>query len=117
MRNEIVQRTLRNKAEIQGTRYGRMRLRLELLALDVQVDLLVAEPESSAFNRRGSADERLQLPPQHLRVKPDARLFVGSGQDEVIEMTDHGQGRLYGLDGGPALPTSAMGKRFVWSRF
>ncbi|MBK9609534.1 MAG: hypothetical protein IPO58_25280 [Betaproteobacteria bacterium] len=61
----------------------------ELASFDVQVDLLVAEPERLALDRRRAAGERLELHAQHFGVEADARGLVGRREYQVVQVVDH----------------------------
>jgi hypothetical protein len=61
-----------------------MRLRLELVSLLMQVDLLMAEGECHS-----SLSEADAFHAEHLRVEGDGCRNVLNGQDQMIEVGDH----------------------------
>src|SRR5262247_4017185 len=79
------ERYRRDEAEIERPRRRHVGFGVDLLALDVEVDLLVAEAECDP-----AGAERLPGHAEHPRVEIDARIEVASGQNDVVEVIDHG---------------------------
>jgi hypothetical protein len=79
-----LERQRRDEAQVERARHRQVRLRLELGALHMQVDLLVAEAK-----RLPPLAEALVVHAQHVDVEAHAGGLVGSGEDEVVEVIDH----------------------------
>ena len=89
-----------DEAQVQRSRNGRVRLGLELAALNVRVHLLASESERLSLHGWRAADERFQPHAQDFGVEADAfRLAVGR-QNEMVEMVDHCIPLLRGLAAG-----------------
>jgi len=77
---------------------GERRLGLEFFSLFVEIDLLFAELE-----RHAAFAEALELHPEHPGVEIDALFGARRGEDDMVEMVDHG-GLLQRQDGAGACP-------------
>ena len=66
-----------------------MGFRLKLLALHVHIDFLVAKAEGFAADRWRAAHKALQIHAHHTGVKVHASIFVGSGQNQMVQVIDH----------------------------
>ncbi|MNV87063.1 hypothetical protein D3C71_1811530 [compost metagenome] len=62
----------------------------------MQLDFLLAELEGLARHGRRAADERHPRHAQDFGVKAHALRFVGGGENQVVEMADHGDAYLAG---------------------
>ena len=86
MGDDVVQRAVCDEAQIEAPWRRELGLGLKLLALLVQVDLLVAEPERDAAVGFAKC---LELHAQHLHVEADALVLVLRGEHEVVKVRDH----------------------------
>src|ERR1700721_306110 len=83
MLDDLGQRSVRDEAQVSGAGCRLRRLRLELLAPLVQVNLLRPERQ-----RLASLPEGDDLHPQHARIEGACRFDAADGQHEMVERND-----------------------------
>src|SRR5580658_8039687 len=83
MLNDFLQRGIGDEAHISGTRRWLRRLRLELLAPLVPVDLPRTEGQ-----RLASLSESDHFHPQHAGIESARRVDAADGQHDIVERND-----------------------------
>jgi hypothetical protein len=61
----------------------------------MQIDLLLAEHKGLALHGRGAADEGFQPHAEDFGVKAYALRFIGRGENQVVEVTDHDKATVW----------------------
>ena len=83
MRDDVVERLVRQKAEIDRSGRGDARLRLELASSLMEVELLLAERESAP-----AIAERDRAHAQSLLIEGQRAFDVAHGQHDVVDRLD-----------------------------
>src|SRR5690606_13729389 len=97
--DDVLQRAIGDEAQVEAAGHRQVRLGLDLAALHMQVDLLLAEDEGPALRGRRTAGEGLEPHAQCVDVEAHAGPLVGGGQYEVVEVIDHRAFRRVGVAG------------------